>query len=184
MWGHMTYNLGLGGVRTVGKSTLARSLGGVLNADIVHFARARDMIRGCSAPEDLPDLFESVIAAPSLEDTIRILRTQATYMRRPVQTTVDRCRERGAGVILEGMHVLPGLYDGVFDFQVLLVASPRILASRNHESAKPDISEKVLQRNIELQEYLTNQARAYDIPIIDTTSIQNAQIQILKLIGL
>ncbi len=180
----MAYIIGIGGVRASGKSTLARNLGLILRADIVSSGRTREMLRAQYKPKELPELFSSVTNASSLQESIHFLSTQAVLMKPSLQAAIRQCRERKANLILEGTHIYPGLLKKDLDLEVLLVAPTEKIEYRMHKDKKRRISKRTLQRNIELQKYLKNEAKKYKIPIIDTTSLPKALIKIVKLLSI
>lgn len=180
----MAYIIGIGGVRAAGKSTLARNLGLILRADIISSGRTREMIRAQHNPKELPELFASVTDAFSPDESVRYLSAQAKIMKPSLQAAVRQCREREASLILEGTHIYPGLYEKDFDLEVVLATSKEKLEYRMHKDKKRRNSEKALKRSVELQEYLKNEAEKYKIPVIDTTSIPKALIEIVKLLPL
>ena len=137
----MAYIVGICGVRGAGKSTLARSLGVTLKADVVSTGRTRDMVRVHHEREQFPDLFESITNADSLEKARQYLTAQSALLKPYIQAVVDRCRGSNAHLIVEGTHVQPGFYnmesdfgttadEANFDLQVLLVASEERLRHR------------------------------------------------------
>lgn len=178
----MAYIIGMGGVRAAGKSTLARNLGLMLRADIISSGRTREMIRAQYSREEVPELFESVTNASSLDESLLYLTIQAETMKPSLQAAMNQCREREATLIIEGTHVYPSLLGQDLDLEVLLVAPKEKLEYRIHKDKRRRISDEALRRSIELQEHLKSEAEKYGVPIIDTTSLPKAFIEIVKLL--
>jgi 2-phosphoglycerate kinase len=178
----MSYIIGLGGVRATGKSTLARNLSLILRADIISVGRTREMIRAQRRREELPEFFASVTDASSLEESVHRLKIQSETIKPSVQAAIRQCREREANLIVEGTHVYPGLYKKDFDIEIFLVAPKEKIEYRVHKDKKRKISKNTLRRNLELQGYLKNEAKKHRVPIIDTTSLPKALIEVVKLL--
>ena len=178
----IAYIIGICGVRATGKSTIARNLGLIIRADILSSGRVREMVRAQYKHQELSGLFESVTNASSLDVAMRYLLVQAEVIKPSILAVMKQCREREANLIIEGTHIYPNLYKKELDLEVLLVAPREKLAYRMHKDKKRRFSEKILKLNSELQEHLKKKAEKYNIPIIDTTSIPSALIEIVKLL--
>lgn len=179
----MSYIIGLGGVRATGKSTLARNLSLILRADIISVGRTREMIRAQRKKEELPEFFASVTDASSLEESVHRLKIQSETIKPSVQAAIRQCREREANLIVEGTHVYPGLYKKEdLDLEIFLVAPKEKIEYRIHKDKKRKISKNTLRRNSELQGYLKGEAKKHHVPIVDTTSLPKALIEIVKLL--
>ena len=179
----MAYVVGIGGVRAAGKSTLARQLSLILRADIISTGRTREMIRAYERAKghEFPELFESVTNTSSVEEAVRCLYLQAKAIKPPIIAAIAQCKEREANLIVEGTHILPGLYAD-FDLIVTLVAPKEKLEHRIHKDKKRRASETAIQRSLELQEHLVTEAKKHGTPVIDTTSIPRAVIEVMQML--
>ncbi len=178
----MAYIIGIGGMRATAKSTIARSLGVLLRADIESAGRIREIIRVQYKRDEAPELFESVTNTDSLETAAHYLYRQAEIIKPYLQGVIKQCRERESSFIIEGAHIYPGLYGEDLDLEVLLIAPEEIVKRRMHKDKIRRISETTLQRNIELQNHLKKEAEKYKVPIIDSTHIPRASIEIVGLL--
>lgn len=176
----MSLIIGLGGVRAVGKSTLARKIGDGIRADVMSIGRIRDIIRQHFNQETQPEFFESITRAASLQDSIRILQLQSRILEPYLRGIIKDCRERQASLILEGTHLIPGLYKDL-DLEVLLVCPLERLNYRIYKDKIRKLSPTVGSLNFQLQEYLRTLAQQTKTPIIDTNSLPAAFIQIIQL---
>jgi len=177
----MSYIIGIGGVRGAGKSTIARALGTIIRADIISSGRTREMIRAQYDRDKLPELFQSVNSALSIEESEQRLIIQSTIMKPSLQVAITQCVKREANLIIEGTHIYPGLLDENFNLFVLLIASKKKLVYRVHKDKNREMSKEAVDRNFQLQKLLIKKAKKNRIPIIDTDSIPGAVIEIVKL---
>lgn len=178
----MSYIIGLGGVRAVGKSTIARKIGDVIRGDVISIGRIRDIVRYFDQKKN-PVLYESVTDAPTTEQGITFLHAQVELIRPCLLDIIHACREREANLILEGTHIYPGAYTADLDVEILLVSSKERLDYRIHKDKKRRVSENVLERNFQIQESLKGEAMAKHTPIVDTTSIPSALIEVMGILA-
>gem|GEM_PF-2875847 len=188
----MSYVIGIGGVRATGKTTLSRSLSGILVTEPVSLGRFRAFLRGIyqeygiNTIETLPEFYQSITRTTNVDEAAKYLKLQAQHLIPGIDRMVRHCRERKSNLVVEGTHVYPGIYpEGMFDLQVLLVAPSETIERRLYKNKlrvkESDNESMLLQRNIELQEYLLQEAVKNNIHIINSESVEGALVKTVKL---
>jgi len=177
----VAYVVVIGGVRSTGKSAVARVLGTVLQADVLSSGRVREIIRAQHTLAERPDLFESISGAPSCAPAVKFLRAQAAIMQPSFQAAIQQPLPRKAKYILEDVHFYPGFLQHLsVALHVILVSSPETLQTRIRSDEVGSGRSVNVERVIELQEYFKQEAQRLSIPIIDSTELIWALVDVLK----
>ena len=177
-----SYIIGIGGMRAVGKSTVARNLSVLLRGDVISCGYLREIARHDDSSNN-QELFKSVARCSHLEESKKNLLVQSETLLPLIEASIGRYRDRKATLIVEGAHLLPDLCKEKFDLLVIFVAPQEKTERRMYKDKDRKVSPEMLARNSELQEYLISEAKKNEIPIIDTTSIPEASIQLIKLLS-
>ena len=173
----MSYIVGIVGVRATGKSTIARQLGLVIRADTLSSGRVREIIRAQYKAEPDNILFKSVTSAASGQEAIDALAQQSEILKPSFEAVIAQCRDRNANLIIEGSHVLPGIIL-IADLQVVLMVPRDKIAARLHKDKIRRITADAIERIMELQKWLVEEAERRGVPVIDTSSIPAALISL------
>jgi len=191
----------LAGAPGVGKSTLASLLAARLGINRVIATDAiRHVIRAFFSPEFMPVVhYSSFEAARALApgeaagadpDLAGFLR-QAANVRTGVLAIMDRAAQEGTPMILEGVHLVPGLIDGEFDQRALIV--PAVLTVGDEELHRSHFARRGGERPAErylnrfeqirkLQAQLVERAEAHGVPVIDNFNIDDALVRALQFV--
>ncbi|RMH69696.1 MAG: hypothetical protein D6675_11665 [Gemmatimonadetes bacterium] len=194
----------IGGATGSGKSTLARKLasrfeiGRFVSTDII-----REVMRTIFTDKIAPYLHHSSYVAyrevPTPGDTvpekiITAFREQARQVMVGINALVERALRENLDIIVEGVHVVPGMLDrkyihhpNVFSFAVITQDET---AHRSHfihreNEARQRRAETYL-KNLgsirQIQQYLINQAKKYDVPLVDNENLDEAIRQATHLV--
>ena len=187
----------IGGASGVGKTSLAIDLAHLLGIPrVVATDDIRQIMRLTLAPEFLPTIHTSSYAAEAtarapedgaLDPLIAGFREQARIVGVGVQAILTRCVEENTSIIIDGVHLVPGLVDtsafadGAFVTSLTLVVSDRgdwedRFAKRAAEapgrSARKYVSH--LDGILKIQEHIVEWSASEGIPVIDTTAVDDA----------
>jgi 2-phosphoglycerate kinase len=185
----------IGGTSGVGKTTLAVSLANVL--DIPHMVATddiRQIMRLTLAPELMPAIHVSSYEAsevidshdPSMDPVIAGFREQARTVAVGVRAILRRAMEENTSVIIDGVHLLPGILD-LSEFEDRAFLAPLCLSISEEEvfeerfqqraaEAPERSSEKYLSHMthiLKIQDYILENTTRDDIPVIDTTTVED-----------
>jgi 2-phosphoglycerate kinase len=174
----------IGGTTGVGKSTLATMLAARLGVSrVIATDVIRQVLRAFFTHDAMPAVHYSAFEAgeaveddPDEDPDIAGYRDQAERVATAVGAIVERAAGEGNPVVVEGVHVVPGMLDAelrercVVAEAVLVVADPEL--HRGHFSARPGArpAERYLARFEEirkLQEHLAKCAREEGVAVID-----------------
>lgn len=191
----------LAGTAGVGKSTLATMLASRLGITRVIATDAiRQVIRAFFSTDFMPVVhyssFEAALAIDRDEggdtdpDIAGFVR-QATNVRTGVRAIVDRACQERTPMVLEGVHLVPGLIRPEPPERCVTVHA--VLAVEDEELHRAHFtmrgSDRPAQRYLDrfekirkLQSYLVERARASGVPVIDNASIDAALAQSMELV--
>jgi 2-phosphoglycerate kinase len=191
----------IGGGTGVGKSTVATQVArelGIARVSSTDFIREvmRSVVPETIAPELSRSSFEldghtSAVAESAHAEFER----QARQVLVGVRAEVHRAVREGISLILEGIHLLPGLIDlgdvsggGPVVHVVLVVNDAGDLAGRFEVRAKASQRpagryEEELEAICELQAHLVTSARRAGVPVIENRHLEGTVHQLLDLIS-
>jgi 2-phosphoglycerate kinase len=189
----------IGGATGVGKSTIATELGrtlGITRVSSTDFIRQvlRSVVPDAIAPELSHSTFEldrersNNGATPHAE-----FERQARDVLVGVRATIERAAHEGTSIILEGIHLLPGLVDlpdeaGSLVVQVVLTVADgndheRRFALRARESHRPaERYDDGLEAIRDLQAYFVDKARRAGVPLIENRDEEATVQRVLDLV--
>ena len=192
----------LGGAAGVGKSALAQEVAHRLGiARVTSTDAIRQVMRVMLSPDIAPALhassFDAHEVAPGLETSIDPVvdgfRSQAATVDVGLRGMIDRAISENATVILEGVSILPGLFDpkayaGRAHVIFLVVAtltegafSHRFAArGRDAASRPPHRYLENLDEILRIQDYVLEMAELRDVPIVDNSSFDDSVLSILR----
>lgn len=178
--------IAIGGTSGVGKSTVAagvaRVLGidGVLSTDLV-----RAVVRGTLNPELIPALSESSFSAQrmlrsNLEGNRLLLafEQQAAIVEQASVSLVRRALKEGMQIVLNGVHVVPGLTTMPEEWPVFtyVLTVPEVGEHERRFTARFATSDRDPEHYLarinairELDEYIVDHSRAAGIPVIESS---------------
>ena len=187
----------IGGASGVGKTSLAIDLAHLLGIPrVVATDDIRQIMRLTLAPEFLPTIHASSYAAEAtervpedgaLDPLIAGFREQARVVGVGVRAILTRCVEENSSVIIDGVHLVPGLIDtSAFEDQAF-VASLTLVVSEGSDlenrfakraakapgrSADRYVSH--LDGILKIQEHIVECSAVEGTPVIDTAAIDDA----------
>lgn len=191
----------LAGAPGVGKSTLASMLASRLGINRVIATDAiRHVIRAFFSRELMPYVhYSSFEAARALDPEeadqpdadIAAFTRQAQAVRTGVMAILDRACQEGTPMVLEGVHLVPGLINGdlggrCLPVQAVIAVSDEQL-HRSHFSARGGArpADRYLNRFAQIrriQDHLVARAEARGVPVIDNLNIDAALAQAMQLV--
>jgi 2-phosphoglycerate kinase len=197
----------IGGATGVGKSTVATRVAAQVGITRVVASDAiREVMRGTSPPMLAPILHVSSFEAhrelrapvPSEHDAVvEGFRQQAELVAVGARMLVDRAITERTDLILEGAHLVPGLFDSEWErwsgevavCQVVLsVADPEthrahFLARLDRTRARrPDRYLEQFDEIRRIQRYVVQQAAKHGVPVVEVDSIDDAILGVRELV--
>ena len=187
----------IGGASGVGKTTLAINLAHLLGIPrVVATDDIRQIMRLTLAPEFLPTIHTSSYAAEAtarasedgaLDPLIAGFREQARIVGVGIKAILSRCVEENTSVIIDGVHLVPGmgdtsiLEDKAFVSSLSLIVSDREnlegrFAKREAEAPGRSAHQYLsgMDGILTIQEHIVERSIEENIPVIDTTAVEDA----------
>lgn len=166
----MSFVVAIGGVRSVGKSTVAKGLGLLLQADIISTGRLRKMLQVQCKGKVRQELGKSISDAQTVTKAIKRLHTQAQILRSSLVAATNQNLPRKARFILEGQHFYPGFFDDwTVNLHVILTSPRKILRERIRTDERDSEQSVNVDRVFQLQDYYVEEAEKRGLPVIDST---------------
>lgn len=178
----------IGGTTGVGKSTLATMLAArlgitrVIATDVI-----RQVLRAFFTAEAMPSVHHSAFEAGGIEG----YTDQAEHVGTAVSAIVERAAKEAQPVVVEGVHLAPGLVSPsvrgrCVPVEALVVVTDEDL-HRGHFSRRPGLrpAERYLAgfEDIRaLQVHLAARAEAQGVPVIDNESVDAALARLMELV--
>ena len=165
-----------------GKSTLALALAKKLGIhQLIGTDTIREVLRSCINADKCPTLHTSAILAcdlaPKGSDKMTWgFERQAIDVKPGIDAVIKRAEKEGKDLILEGIHLLPGLYKIDDNTLHILLTVPdeeqhlkQLIGQGNSRSTyKVDNFRKARA----FQDYLSNKAREHDVLIIKNVTLK------------
>lgn len=192
----------IGGAPGVGKSTIASELGYRLGIPrMVSTDAVRQALRSLISPELSPLLHESsytawraellpverVGATPEGVRVIRGFRAQIQQLSTAVTAIIERNLEENSSLVMEGIHLVPGLSpkgppEGALVVQLILMVEDEdnhrdhfaLRERTTHDKRGRDVYLEHFREIRILQEYLLERARAEGVPVVDASDLDQA----------
>ncbi len=188
----------LGGASGTGKTTLANAL--VHELGLAHHI-STGFVREVAQAVMPPD--QALLLRSYTFDAWRLVQTSGPNGRRVFDGAIAQARvllpameacilrsvREGASLVVEGAHVLPGLYDhaalGVSLFCVLDVPDRETLIERvqGQTHSRRVLTQEQLDAIIELQDECLRQARERGIPVVENTDLSSAVTSVKELLA-
>ena len=158
----------IGGTAGVGKTTLARRLCHKFGIDHrLSTGFIREVLRDQNTPDKCPLLYEYTFKA---KEPVNTLVIQAELLERPLRACIERARQEGTSLILEGNHLIPKLYHDTCCALYAIVAAPDLEEHRRrmigNTHAQRSVNPDDLARARIIDQYLRLEAVAYGVPCI------------------
>ena len=158
----------VGGTAGTGKSTLARELGFLLGIDHrLGTGFIREVLRSETSPAKDSDLFTFTFRS---ENPIKTLIAQAIRLRPAILSCIRRARNEGTSLIIEGTHLIPGLYsDAGADLSIVLAAPQfdvHLKRLRGPSHLKRTISAEDFKNAVMINEYFRTEAEKCGVPFL------------------
>lgn len=194
----------LGGATGVGKSTVATQLGARLGVNrVIPTDAIREVMRAMLEQELAPALHTSSFDAdrlvrqpiPRRADPLLVgFREQAVMIAVGIRALVRRAVTEGTPLIVEGVHVMPGLID-LTEFDDAVIVSALIMIDdeelhRSHfQSRGLEAHGRPVERYLahfdrirKIQGHLVSLAREHDMPVISSYDLDSTLSRIVELV--
>jgi len=191
----------VGGATGTGKSSVATEMAhrlGITRVTSTDFIR--QTMRAFFSVEFMPSIhYSSFAAAPSVPDDetgdpdLLGFLDQTRNVLVGVKASIDRALEEGFSMVLEGVHLVPGMLppiDGALVVQcVLAITSSEVHST--HFWIRDTASEGVrpvdkyltqLAKIRKIQDYIVERARRTGVPIVENTNLEHAIAAVLELV--
>lgn len=190
----------LGGATGTGKSTLALGMAPLLRIYRINATDTiRQVMRMLFAPAILPALHASSFEVAGVGETSSGLPAgfveQATRVCVGVRAVVERAIVENMNIVVEGVHLLPGLVpfpdlEGAVHQVSLMLTTLSEDTHRGRFLARSRTAPRSAERYIEhfeairaLQSRLVEQAEAHHVPILDTSDSESTLPRALRLVA-
>jgi 2-phosphoglycerate kinase len=191
----------LEGTAGVGKSTLATTLAGrlgltrVIPTDVI-----REVLRACFSAEFMPAVhYSSFEAGMAVElppgkgedDDLLGFTRQAEAVLTGVSAILERAVRESVGVVIEGVHMVPGAVSGPVREQGVVVEAMIAVEDEERHRAHFPLrgGERPADRYLDrfeqirkLQAYLTERAEAADVAVVENASIDASLATVMELV--
>jgi 2-phosphoglycerate kinase len=185
----------IGGATGTGKSTVASEvahrlgINRVTSTDVV-----RQTLRAVFAPEYMPSIHRSSFDSPPEEPLINAFLEQTGDVLGAVEASVERAIAEGWSMVLEGVHLVPGMLsvpqgEAIVVQCVLAIDDEEAHAShfwiRDATSHGLRPVHKYLERLSDirqLQGFIVERAREMDIPVIQNTNVDETVGAVIELV--
>jgi 2-phosphoglycerate kinase len=185
----------IGGATGTGKSTVATEvahrlgINRVTSTDIV-----RQTLRAFFAPEYMPSIHRSSFDAGAGESMIDGFLDQTTNVLIAIEASIERALQEGWSMVVEGVHLVPGLLSGPRDDAVVVQCVLSIedeAAHASHFWIRDATSQglrpvaKYLERLDDirrLQDFIVGRARETGVPVIENTNVDNTVGAVIELV--
>jgi 2-phosphoglycerate kinase len=194
----------VGGATGTGKSTVATEVAhrlGITRVTSTDFIR--QTLRGFFSPEFMPSVhrssFEAGETLPAAEreagDPLLLgFIDQTRHVLVGVNASIERALQEGWSMVLEGVHLVPGMVaeriEGALLVQVVMAIEPEEV-HRSHFVIRDDASggtrphDKYLARLGDIrhiQDFIVEEARKLGVPVIENRGIEGAIGEVLELV--
>jgi len=194
----------IGGATGTGKSTIAAEVAyrlGITRVTSTDFVR--QTMRALFTPEFLPAIhyssFDAGRALPSAQEEevdplLHGFLEQTRHVLVGVQAAIDRSLEEGWSMVIEGVHLVPGMLPQLVENAVVVECVIRIANEETHaghfwirdvssEGVRP--LDKYLERLGDiryLQDFIVERAQAEDVPVIENAEREKSIGAVLELV--
>jgi 2-phosphoglycerate kinase len=185
----------IGGATGTGKSTVATEvayrlgINRVTSTDIV-----RQTLRAFFAEEYMPSIHRSSFDAGAGESMVEGFLDQTTNVLIAVEASIERALQEGWSMVIEGVHLVPGMLSGPRDDATVVQCVLAIQDESEHaahfwirdatsQGLRP--VEKYLERLDDirrLQEFIVERAREADVPVIENTNVEETIHAVIELV--
>jgi 2-phosphoglycerate kinase len=191
----------LAGTAGVGKSTLATMLANRLGVTrVIPTDAIREVLRTSFSHGVLPAVHYSSFEASAAvtlnpeangDDDLAGFARQAEAVEAGVEAILERALKESVGLIMEGVHLVPGMLPPGLSQRATLVETLIVVKEREQHQAhfsqrgghRP--AERYVRRLPEirkLQEFLVDRARAHGVDILDNVSLDQTLGQVMDLV--
>jgi len=185
----------IGGATGTGKSTVATDVAHrlgitrVTSTDVV-----RQTLRAFFAPEYMPSIHRSSFDAVPGEPLVDAFLAQTTEVLVAVEATVDRAIDEGWSMVLEGVHLVPGMLSVSAERAIVVEC---VLAIEDEEAHAGhfwirDVAShglRPVQKYLErlgdirkLQEFIVERAGETGTPVIQNSSVETTVGAVIELV--
>jgi uncharacterized protein len=188
------YVILIGSASGIGKSTVASELAKELGIKhIIETDFIREIVRGIIGPEYAPSLHKSSFDAyTTIRDKHRFegntdalisagFEEHSTFVIPAIEKVIERAVEDFENIVIEGVHLVPGLInidkfkDEASIHFFILTADEEVhkerFVKRAMEIKRGGIHLEYFKENRTINDYLVNQAREHNVPVINNTDL-------------
>jgi len=188
----------VGGATGTGKSTVATEIAyrlGITRVTSTDFVR--QTMRAFFSHEFMPSIhyssFEAELAVPDADDSLVAgFLEQSRQVLVGVRASIERALQEGWSMVLEGVHLVPGLVPSIVDEALVSSCVLRITDETAHaqhfftrEAGADRPMTKYLDRFAEirrLQDYIVSRAEREGVPVIENESADRATGAVAELV--
>jgi 2-phosphoglycerate kinase len=185
----------IGGATGTGKSTVATEvahrlgINRVTSTDIV-----RQTLRAFFAPEYMPSIHRSSFDAGADESLVDAFLEQTKNVVIAVEAAIERAVQEGWSMVLEGVHLVPGMLpldgdDAIVIHCVLSIQDEDVHASHFWIRGATSHGLRPVQKYLErlddirrLQDFIVERARETGVPVIENTNVEETVGAVIELV--
>jgi len=192
----------VGGATGTGKSTVATEAAhrlGITRVTSTDFVR--QTMRAFFSPEFMPSIhYSSFEAGQAVDDDeagdplVRGFLEQTRNVLVGVEGAIQRALKEGWSMVLEGVHLVPGMvpsdiHDAVVVHAVLAVANDDVHRTHFHVRDTATSGVRAMEKYLDqieairrLQEYIVGRAEKTGVPVIESSNPERATAQLMELV--
>jgi 2-phosphoglycerate kinase len=182
----------VGGATGTGKSTVATEVAhrlGITRVTSTDFIR--QTLRAYFSRDFMPSVHESSFEGEPMLETFLV---QTRNVLVGVEAAIDRALKEGWSIVLEGVHLVPGLVPAQIEGALVVSAVMRIDSEdihRMHFHVRDAATGGVramdkylshIDQIRELQDYIVGEAERTGVPVIESTNPERATAEVLELV--
>jgi 2-phosphoglycerate kinase len=191
----------LGGTAGVGKSTLATMLANRIGVTrVIPTDAIREVLRTCLSHAVMPAVHYSSFEA---REALALSRTrngdldlagfarQAEAVAAGIDAIIERAVRESVGLILEGVHLVPGMLPPGLRSRAILVET--VITVEETEQHRAHFSHRTRERPAEryvrhlneirkLQDFLVERAHVYEVPVLENSGLDQTLAQVMELV--
>ncbi len=183
------------GASATGKSMVALEMMSILGVTrFVSTDSVRQILRASSSEQDHPELFCHTYQAhehrqsgpEDFSEVVRGFFAQYELLEPSLRETTRRIIDEGAEAIIEGVHLIPGVFGELSESIIELVLNPdsdthrAMFTSKNSGTGLRSVSDKhevrlrEFEATREIQDYLVIRAQENSVPVVDLVEYEKA----------
>ena len=156
----------IGGTAGTGKTSLARKVSSRLSIDHrLGTGFVREIVKPQTNDKEEPSLYTFTFQAT---DPIQNLIKQSQRLYKPIKACIERARNEGTSLVIEGTHLIPTIYHNEKVDLYIILAAPEVTEHHKRITGASHSLRSISVQDFEnvriIDRYLEDESRSYGIP--------------------